>query len=192
MYQLKITVEETSPPICRTIQIPETYSLNKLHHIIQICFGWENSHIWCFLQDDVPTTNPMLWGGGTTKWDEQVRINTVLKKEGDTIPYEYGRGIGTWKLSIRLEQLDVEGVKAPRCLDGARAVPEDVGGAEGYHNLIYRLNHPEIDGYLGILNRLGDDFDINKYNIRLVNKQLKGLARYIRAFEEKNDLLRYR
>ena len=121
-----------------------------------------------------------------------MKIKSVLKKEFETIPYEYGRGIGTWKLTIKLKRLDAEGVKAARCLDGARAITEDVGVAEGYHNLIYRLNHPEIDGYIGILNRLGDDFDVNQFDIKLVNKKLKGLSKYIRAFEEKNDLLRYR
>ena len=56
MYLLKITIDGIVPPIYRSIHVPETFSLNKLHPIIQIAFGWNNSRIYCFRQADVPTT----------------------------------------------------------------------------------------------------------------------------------------
>jgi hypothetical protein len=135
----------------------------------------------------VPTTNPWLWGGGVTMWDKRVKIKSVLKQIGDTLPYEYGRGDGSWKLTIELERMDAEGVKAPRCLDGARAIMEDFAGVEGYNNLMHLLSHPELDGYLDLVFGLGD-FDLELFDKERVNEKLKELSKYIRAFEEEHDI----
>ncbi len=187
MYQLRISIDGIEPPIWRLIQLPESYSLNKLHHIIQIAFGWENSNIWCFWNEDVPTTNPWLWGGGVTMWDKRVKIKSVLKQIGDILPYEYGRGDYSWKLTIALGEMDAERVKASRCLDGARFIMEDCGGVEGYKNLMHLLSHPELDGYLDLVYGLGD-FDPDRFDKERVNEKLKGLVKYIRAFEEEHDI----
>jgi hypothetical protein len=83
MYQLRITIEGITPPIWRLIQVSENYSFYKVHHIIQKIFGWTNSHVWCFLNegDEVPITNPWLWGGGTTRWDKSIKLKKLLIKE---------------------------------------------------------------------------------------------------------------
>lgn len=48
IYQLKVTLNGTKPPIWRRIQIPETYTLWDLHMAIQDAMGWENRHIHKF------------------------------------------------------------------------------------------------------------------------------------------------
>jgi hypothetical protein len=189
MYQLKIIIDGIDPPIWRSIQVPETFSLNKLHHIIQIIFGWTNSHLYCFWQDESPITDPRLWGDGTVQWDKKVKIMNVLKVIGDMLPYEYDMG-DSWGHTIVLEKIDEGGLKAPRCLDGARAAPnEDCGGIRGYQELISHLRHPEKNGYLELLEWLGHDYDTEKFDLEGVNRRLKGLAKYIREFEEENDLI---
>lgn len=190
MIQLKITIDGINPPIWRQLQVPDSYSLNKLHHIIQIVFGWENSNIWCFWNGDIPTTHPLLWGGGVTYWDKRVKINSVLKQAGDLLPYQYGKGEGLWKLTIESQKMDAERLRAPRCLDGARAIMEDCGGVEGYKNLMHLLSHPELDGYLDLVFGLGD-FDPERFDKERVNEKLKRLTGYITAFEEEHDLLRF-
>jgi hypothetical protein len=188
MYQLKITIDGIAPPIWRTIQVPDTFSLNKLHHIIQISFGWTNSHLYCFGDDDVPITDPLLWGDGTTRWDKKVKIKDILQKEGDNLSYEYDLG-DSWKHTIVLEKIENGISKSIRCLDGAKAAPpEDCGGIHGYQELIHHLKHPEKDGYLELLEWLDDDYDLEHFNLEEVNQELKGLAKYIRMFEKENDL----
>jgi len=187
MYQLKISIDGITPSIWRLIQLPESYSLNKLHHIIQISFGWKNSNVWCFRNDDVPITNPWLWGGGVTRWDKRVKINSVLKQVGDILPYEYGREVGFWKLTIEVQTIDSDRANAPRCLDGARAIMEDCGGIEGYQKLMHLLSHPELDGYLDLVFGL-NDFDFERFNKEMVNEKLKKLSNYIKAFEDEHDL----
>lgn len=160
MIQLKISIDGIIPPIWRQIQVPNSYSLYQLHHIIQIAFGWENDNAWCFWIEDTPTTNPMLWGGGVTRWDKRVKINSVLNQVGDVLSYQYGKGEGYWKLTVELDFVDTAKIRFPRCLDGARAIMEDVGGVEGYQKLMYLLSHPELDGYLDLVYGLGD-FNLN-------------------------------
>jgi len=130
----------------------------------------------------------MLWGGGVTRWDKQVKIKSVLKEIGDILPYQYGNGEGLWKLTIELQNLNTERLRYPRCLDGARFILEDVGGVEGYKNLIYLLSHPELDGYLDLVYGLGD-FDSERFDEDRVNEKLKRITAYISAFEEEHGLL---
>jgi hypothetical protein len=187
MIQLKITIDGITPPIFRQIKVPNSYTLNQIHHIIQIAFGWENSNIWCFWIDNTPTTNPLLWGGGVTYWDKRVKIKSVLKKVGDTLPYQYGKGEGYWKLTIELQRMDAEKLRTPKCLDGARFIMEDCGGVEGYQKLMHLLAHPELDGYLDLVYGLVN-FDPEVFDKERANEKLKKLAQYIRAFEEEHDI----
>jgi len=130
----------------------------------------------------------MLWGGGVTRWDKRVQLKSVLKKSGDILPYQYGKGEGLWKLTIELQNVDTDRIRAPRCIDGARFIMEDCGGVEGYRNLMHLLSHPELDGYLNLVYGLGD-FDSERFDKERVNEKLKGLTAYIRAFEEEHGLL---
>jgi hypothetical protein len=188
MYQLKIRIDDITPPIWRLISIPETFSLNKLHHIIQIAFGWMNSHLYCFWQEDVTITDPLLWGGGTVRWDKKVKIKDVLKVIGDVLPYEYDLG-DSWQHSIILEKIEVCGLNARRCLDGGRnAPPEDCGGVHGYQELIQHRYTPEKDGYIELLEWLGEEYDPEHFDLSGVNRGLKGLAKYIKEFEKENGL----
>jgi len=45
VYQFKITLKGTKPPIWRRIQVPETYSFWDLHVAIQDAMGWEDYHL---------------------------------------------------------------------------------------------------------------------------------------------------
>jgi hypothetical protein len=90
MYQLRITVDKITPPIWRVIQVPESYSLNQLHHIIQIAFGWWNYHLYMFGEYEKKIGDPILWEDSETEtlWDKKVKIKDVLKMVGDKLPYE--------------------------------------------------------------------------------------------------------
>lgn len=47
-YILKITLENTHPPIWRRVVVPEKITFRDLHDIIQILFGWYGYHLHCF------------------------------------------------------------------------------------------------------------------------------------------------
>jgi len=188
MLQLKITIDKITPEIWRRILVPETFSINQLHHIIQISLGWTNSHLYMFGLWDKKIGDPTLWDDGETAWDKKIKILDVLQKAGDTFPYEYDMG-DSWKHTIVLEKTDDSLLKIPKCLDGARAAPpEDCGGYPGYKELTHHLKHPEKDGYLELLEWMDEDYDLERFDLEEVNKELKGLAKYIKAFDKGNGL----
>ncbi|MCX6244857.1 MAG: hypothetical protein NTU98_09145 [Bacteroidetes bacterium] len=96
MYLLKITLNGITAPIWRTIQVPESFTLNQLHHIIQIAFGWWNSHLYMFGAWENRIGDPLLLDDGETTWDKKVKIKDVIKKFGEPFPYEEDTGAG-WR-----------------------------------------------------------------------------------------------
>ena len=45
VYRIKITLERISPPIWRRIDVAESFTLLKLHQVLQIVMGWEDCHL---------------------------------------------------------------------------------------------------------------------------------------------------
>lgn len=45
VYQLKVTLKGSKPPIWRRIQVPGSITLATLHRIIQVIMGWEDYHL---------------------------------------------------------------------------------------------------------------------------------------------------
>jgi hypothetical protein len=44
IYQFKITLKETHPPVWRRVQVPSTYTFWDLHVAIQGAMGWSDCH----------------------------------------------------------------------------------------------------------------------------------------------------
>ncbi len=59
IYQFRITLRDTWPPIWRRIQVRDC-TLDKLHERIQTAIGWTNSHLNHFLINNVHFGDPML------------------------------------------------------------------------------------------------------------------------------------
>src|SRR5690242_2454467 len=51
LFQLKITLHESKPPIWRRIQVPDC-TLGELHELILAAMGWENYHMHQFIIGD--------------------------------------------------------------------------------------------------------------------------------------------
>jgi hypothetical protein len=45
IFQFKIILKGTEPPIWRRIQVPETFTFWDLHVAIQNAMGWNDSHL---------------------------------------------------------------------------------------------------------------------------------------------------
>src|SRR5438046_9065904 len=48
IYQIKITLLGTSPPIWRRLQVPANLTLEQLHDVLQLAMGWEDCHMHDF------------------------------------------------------------------------------------------------------------------------------------------------
>ena len=49
VYQIKVTLKGSKPPIWRRMQITNDTTLVQLHRILQRVMGWEGSHLYQFV-----------------------------------------------------------------------------------------------------------------------------------------------
>jgi hypothetical protein len=156
IYRIKITLEESDPPIWRRILVHGDITLARLDAVIQIAMGWTNSHLHQFIVDGdyygVP--DPDYASMGMEMRDERkVKLNQIAPEQGAAFRYEYDFG-DSWLHTLIVEDIrepEAEQVY-PRCVAGERACPpEDVGGLWGYEDYLEAVqdpDHPEHEDYV--------------------------------------------
>ena len=150
LYQFKITLLESQPPIWRRIQV-KTCTLDKLHERIQTAMGWTNSHLHQFEIDGERFGDPELLDDGFEDFEcvdsTVTKISEIVPKDGKRFhfQYEYDFGDG-WEHEILFEGcLKAEkGARYPLCVEGERnCPPEDVGGVWGYAEFLEAIADPK-------------------------------------------------
>jgi len=154
IYQIKITLKGSRPPIWRRFLVASDITLGRLHRFLQPLMGWWDGHLHQFrigntyYADLNPEEDLECFDDASD--ENKVRLNEVLKKEKQKLIYEYDFGDG-WEHELVLEKIlpAQEGMRHPVCLDGKRRCPpEDCGGIGGYENMLAGLknpDHPEHD-----------------------------------------------
>lgn len=181
IYQIKITLDDTHPPIWRRVLIPDNITLLHLHYIIQTTMGWENAHLHDFIIDEQYYGDPEDDEYGTfgTIDEKKMKLNEVIPGEKFRFSYEYDFGDG-WEHTLLVEKIleSEEGVQYPLCIKGKRACPpEDIGGVWGYENFLEAMSspdHPERDEYS---EWYGGEFDPETFDIEEVNLRLARISR---------------
>ena len=177
IYQLKITLRDSKPPIWRRIQVPGDISLEKLHWVIQEAMGWTNSHMHQFIHRETYYGVSMKDDFGDfheMKNEKTVKLNQLVSRPKAKFVYEYDFG-DSWEHEILLEKIlpPESGVRYPVCLTGKRACPpEDCGGVWGYAGFLEAIqnpNHPEHDD---MLEWIGGSFDPEAFDLDAVNRVL--------------------
>ena len=103
-YVIKVTIEDTHPPVWRRIVIPRQISFGCLHEILQIAFGWENEHLHGFTlpQSDIQISGPELETWGTLLPEDKTAVDTFLQ-DYKWIRYTYDFG-DDWRHKIVFEK----------------------------------------------------------------------------------------
>jgi hypothetical protein len=139
VYQLKVTLKGTKPPIWRRLLVEGSSTLDQLHEYIQAAFGWWNYHLYEFefgrtlygIPDPDEDFGPPVRDARRTRLDK-------VATAGASFTYTYDFG-DNWEHKVTVEQiLDTSPVASlPACVDGRRAgPPEDCGGVGGYEDLL--------------------------------------------------------
>jgi hypothetical protein len=172
VYQLKVTLKGSKPPIWRRLLVPGTVSLYQLHQIIQIAMGWTDSHLHQFIIEEEFYSIPSPEDWEPVKDERRHRLNQVVPAENDKFIYEYDFG-DSWEHQILVEKIQPpeSGIKYPLCIKGKAACPpEDVGGVWGYMELLEAISDPNRAEHDSIIEWLGDDFDPEKFDLEAVNQ----------------------
>jgi hypothetical protein len=171
VYQLKITLKDSKPPIWRRVEVSDSVTLDKLHAIIQAAMGWTDSHLHMF------TLGRVSYGVPDPNYDEDVRderrakLNQLLTEPKQKLSYEYDFG-DSWTHVVLLEQVrePEPGVRYPRCTAGKRACPpEDCGGIWGYASFLEIIADPEHPEHDEMLEWAGGEFDPELFDLEEVN-----------------------
>jgi hypothetical protein len=154
-YRVRADLKGTRPPLWRRLELASDLFLDQVHQVLQVAFGWTNSHLHQFGSGPAPydpSTEHYLCpfqvdDGGEGVPEDEVRLDEVLADPGDKLFYEYDFGDG-WEHTIKLEAILPRPASAPRalCTNGRRDGPaEDCGGAGSYEliSAATDLAHPD-------------------------------------------------
>ena len=179
IFELEISICDIKPRIWRRVAVPHDIKLGKLHDIIQIVFGWTDSHLHGFTADDGTIySQPDPYSGDLDGFldERKAKLTDLVTDEKQSFMYQYDFG-DDWIHTAKVTKIyaPVDGIKYPVCLAGKRACPpEDIGGVWGYEELCQALKNPGKEEYEEMLEWMGDDFDLEEFDIDEVNMMLQG------------------
>ena len=175
IYQLKITLKDSKPPIWRRVEVPDTVTLAQLHQIIQVAMGWYDSHLHQFTVGRAHYGVPDPDDFEEVRDERRVTLDQILTGPKQKLVYEYDFGDG-WEHVVLLEKAvpPEPGVPYPRCTAGKRACPpEDVGGVWGYESFLEAIRDPQHPEHAEMLEWVGGEFDPELFDLAAVNKALR-------------------
>lgn len=175
IYQLKVTLRHSKPPIWRRIQVPANTRLDQLHRILQLTMGWDNSHLHQFKvgQRYYGMTEPESDFDLDMEDERKVTLAQLAPGVKKKLLYEYDFG-DSWEHEILVEKImqPEPGIAYPRCLTGKRACPpEDCGGIWGYGSLLEAISDPNHPEHAEMLEWLGEDFDPEAFDLDFINQE---------------------
>ena len=174
VYQLKVTLKGSKPPIWRRVQVKDNIRLGDLHSVIQCVMGWDGGHLHQFIHQGQYFGEPSDDDCDRVADEEKVRLSDLHLRAKTKFVYEYDFGDG-WMHDIVVEKtLSVEkGVDYPRCIDGKRACPpDDCGGIWGFYDMLQAVSDPKHPEHENLKEWLGDGFDEQAFSCDGVNVQL--------------------
>jgi len=179
VYQLKITLKDSTPPIWRRVLVPENVTLFELHEIIQRVMGWQDYHLHQFTIAGQLYGNPEddEFGDLNIENEKRYRLNQFGFREKSKFSYEYDFG-DSWEHTLLVEKIlpAEKGGRYPVCTAGKRACPpEDCGGICGYEEFLETIANPEDEEHDETLEWVGGDFDPEEFDLDEVNAALQAI-----------------
>jgi hypothetical protein len=177
IYQIKVTLKASKPPIWRRIEVPGEVRLNHLHLILQAAMGWLDYHLHHFIVGQTYYGEP----DPDDMWDIEIldesnyRLNQLAPTEKSKIIYVYDFG-DNWEHILLVEKIipAEKGVVYPRCIKGKGACPpEDVGGVWGYAEFLQVIRDPNHPEYEDMREWAGEDFDPTAFDLDEINDELE-------------------
>ncbi len=177
IYQLKITLKGSRPPIWRRVLVPSDVKLNKLHDIVQTVMGWYNCHLHNFEVGGILYATPHPDDWEPVQDERKVKLQQVLFQEKTKILYVYDFG-DNWEHEVLLEKIVTTepGADDLLCVKGKRACPpEDCGGIWGYVDFLETIHDPDHEEHKSLLEWVGGAFDSEHFDLADINQRLKQL-----------------
>ncbi len=134
VHVVKVNLYGAKPPVWRRLEISSAMTLDLVHEVLQIAFGWHGYHLHSFEtvcgEFGDPSQNDDWSGRGESGDESAVALAQVAAADKTKVVYVYDFG-DDWRHDIVVEKIvpAVPGVAYPRCTGGRGETPaEDSGG----------------------------------------------------------------
>ena len=177
IYQIKVTLNDSKPPIWRRILVRGDTTLEQLHRILQAVMGWADYHLHQFIVGQTYYGIPDPNYFDEMNDERRVMLRSIVPGEKFKFRYEYDFG-DSWLHNLLVEKiLPLESGKYyPVCIKGKRACPpEDVGGIWGYHDFLEAVRNPDHPEHGDMLEWVGGEFDPEAFDLDEANEVLRAL-----------------
>src|SRR5437879_1961592 len=94
IYEIKVALRDSQPPIWRRIQVRSDITLAKLHRILQRGMGWEDAHLHEFIiqrerygMPDQDEEEPRK-----TRDERKYKLGDIVLADGSQFAYNYDFG----------------------------------------------------------------------------------------------------
>jgi hypothetical protein len=175
IYQIKITLRDSKPPIWRRLLVSGDTKLSELHSIIQEVMPWWDYHLHQFDVDGVFYSTPHPDDYHEVVDERKTKLGDIAGSEGAKFIYEYDFGDG-WDHIIQVERIlpPDPAQPLPVCIKGKRACPpEDVGGIWGYEVFLKAIKDPKHSEHDMYIEWIGAGFDPEEFDLEAVNERLR-------------------
>jgi len=138
IFQIKITLCDSIPPIWRRFQVQSDVALARLHDVLQRVMGWTDSHLHQFTihGNEYGVLDEDEGEGGQLLDERRFRLRELVS--GGRFQYQYDFG-DEWEHVLEIEQTLPRGasIRYPVCTAGGRACPpEGAGGISDYKHFL--------------------------------------------------------
>ncbi|GHV61895.1 hypothetical protein AGMMS49587_07230 [Spirochaetia bacterium] len=163
--------------VWRRAAVPESYRLQDLHRVVQGTLNWQGASMYRF---SVEKNGNGLPGSGAL--DNKLRIGELCGEGISEIIYEYGT---KWTVKvILLPRYDGEETEAVRCVAGEGASPpEFIDGPLRFRKSLSALERGTELEKQAALHELGQNFNPEKFDIEVCNRNLNSGILKSRAFD---------
>ncbi len=180
LYQLKIVLRWSKPPIWRRVVVRADMRLDRLHDVIQRVMPWTNSHLHQFIVGKTyyGMPDPDFSGmGPDTLNEKRYKLIDLAPAAKTKFVYEYDFGDG-WEHEIKVEKVlpPDAGFKHPACLAGANACPpDDCGGIPGYYQMLEVLADPKHPEHRDLKEWIGGGWDPTLFEVDAADAAVRRL-----------------
>jgi hypothetical protein len=174
IYQIKVTLRDSKPPIWRRILVPGDIPLAQLHDILQAVMGWYDAHLHQFIVEGTYYGVPDPDDYVEVKDERRIRLSQIVSGIPYKFVYEYDFG-DSWEHELLVEKIlpPEQGMRYPVCIKGRGACPpEDVGGVWGYALFLEAIRDPEHPEHEDYMEWIGGEFDPEAFDLDEINAAL--------------------
>ncbi len=178
VYQLKVTLKGSKPPIWRRILVPDA-TLDNIANYLITAIGWIGGHLHGFSAGNAyyGISDPE-WGDPNMIDESTVMLSQIISSRRKKFTFDYDFGDG-WEHEVLVEKvLEPEpGVTYPVCLTGRRACPpEDVGGIYGFYEFLEVMDDPDHPEHEEMMEWIGGPFNPAAFDLKETNAALIDVA----------------